>query len=88
MSKINPEEGSNNKKVRRKILTQSLREKCPNTELISGPYFPVRGLNTERYGVSLCIQYKCEKIRTKINSVFGYFSLSELHSNSLIPKVF
>ena len=32
----------------------------------SGPYFPVFGLNTERYGVSLRIQSKCGKMRTRI----------------------
>ena len=32
----------------------------------SGPYFPAFGLNTEIYGVSLCIQSKCGKIRTRI----------------------
>ena len=38
------------------ILT--LRKKCP--------YLPAFGLNTERYEVSLRIQYKCRKIRTRI----------------------
>ena len=32
----------------------------------SGPYFPAFGLNTERYEVSLRIQSKCRKIRTRI----------------------
>ena len=32
----------------------------------SGPQFPVFGLNMERYGVSLRIQSKCEKMRTRI----------------------
>ena len=39
----------------------------------SSAYFPVFGLNTGRYGVSLCIQSKCEKIRTRklqIRTVF------------------
>ena len=31
-----------------------------------GLYFRAFGLNTERYGVSLCIQSDCAKIRTKI----------------------
>ena len=31
-------------------LCDSLREKCPNTEFFSGPYFPVFELNTEKYG--------------------------------------
>ena len=30
-----------------------------------GPYFPAFGLNTGRYGVSLRIQFECEKIRTR-----------------------
>ena len=32
----------------------------------SGPYFPAFALNTERYGVSLCIQSECGKMRTRI----------------------
>ena len=38
-------------KVKRNLvscITNSLREKCPNTEFFSGPYFPAFGLNTER----------------------------------------
>ena len=34
----------------------------------SGPYFPAFGLNTERYRLSLRIQCKCEKIRTRVTS--------------------
>ena len=30
-----------------------------------GPYFPVFGLNTEKYGVSIRIQSECRKIRTR-----------------------
>ena len=41
--------------------------------VISGPYFPAFGLNTERYEVSLCIQSECGKIRTRNNSVFRHF---------------
>ena len=33
-----------------------------------GPHFPAFGLNMERYGVSLCIQSECKKMRT------GHFS--------------
>ena len=33
----------------------------------SGPHFPAFGLNTERYGVSLCIDSECGKIRTRID---------------------
>ena len=32
----------------------------------SGSHFPAFGLNTERHIVSLCIQSKCGKIRTRI----------------------
>ena len=42
--------------------------------VFSGPYFPVFGLNTERYSVFLRIQSECRKIRTRKNSVFGHFS--------------
>ena len=31
-------------------MLYTLREKCPNTEFFSGPYFPVFGLNTGKYG--------------------------------------
>ena len=41
-----------------------------------GPYFPVFGLNMERYSVSLRTQSKCRKIRTRKKSVFGHFSRS------------
>ena len=41
--------------------------------VISGPYFPAFGLNTEKYLVSLRIQSECGKIRTRNNSVFGHF---------------
>ena len=44
--------------------------------VFSGPYFPAFGPNTEGYGVSLCIQSECGKIRTGKNSVFGHFSRS------------
>ena len=44
--------------------------------VFSGPYFPVFGLNMERYPVSLCIQSECRKMRTRKNSLFGHFSSS------------
>ena len=40
---------------------------CVNSVRIqsfSSPHFPVFGLNSERYSVSLCIQTECEKIPT------------------------
>ena len=45
--------------------------------VFSGPYFPVFGLNKERYSVSLRIQSECGKIRTRRNSVFRHFLRSE-----------
>ena len=51
--------------------------------VISGPYFPVFGLNTEIYGVNLRIQPEYRKIRTRNNSVFGHFSRSDNFLNSL-----
>ena len=70
------------------IIKASLREKCPNTDFFSGPYFPVFGLNTKIYGVNLRIQSEYRKIRTRKNSVFGDFSHSVLLYNitvSLFP---
>ena len=46
--------------------------------VISGPYFPVFGLNTEIYFVDLLIQSEYRKIRTRNNCVFGNFSRSVL----------
>ena len=43
----------------------TLREKCPYSEL-SGPRFPTFRLNTEKYFVSLRIQSKFGKMRTRI----------------------
>ena len=42
----------------------TLREKGPNMEFFSGPYFSVFGLNRERYFVCLHIQSECGKIQT------------------------
>ena len=42
--------------------------------VLSGPYFPAFGLNTDRHGVSLRINFECGKVRTRKNSVFGHFS--------------
>ena len=42
--------------------------------VISGPYFPVFGLNTEIYEVNLRIQSEYRNKRTRNNSVFGHFS--------------
>ena len=55
--------------------------KVSKYEVFCGPSFPAFGLSafglyTERYSVSLRIQSKCWKIRTRKNSVFGHFSHS------------
>ena len=44
--------------------------------VISGPYYPVFGLNTEIYEVNLRIPSEYRRIRTRNNSVFGYLSRS------------
>ena len=54
--------------------------------VFSGPYFLAFGLNTERYGVSLCIQSDWGKIQTRRTSVFGHFSHSG--GKKKFPKVF
>ena len=40
----------------------------------SGPHFPTFGLNTDRYSVSLSIQSKCGKIRTRITPKMDTFN--------------
>ena len=44
--------------------------------VFSGPYLTAFRLNTERYSVSVRIQFQCGKIRTRKNSAFGHFSRS------------
>ena len=39
--------------------------KSVHTQSFSSSYFPAFGLNTERYGLSLRIRFKYEKIRTR-----------------------
>ena len=47
--------------------------------VISGPYFPVFGLNTEIYSVNLRIQSEYRKMQTRNNSIFGHFSRAEIN---------
>ena len=58
----------------------------------SGPHFPAFGLNTERYSVSLCIQSKCGKIRTRIilnaDSFYTVMQFEETQSNAPDPIKF
>ena len=60
--------------VASKCSILSLRGKVFKYGVISSPYFPIFGLNTEIYSVNLRNQSKFRKIRTRSNSVFGYFS--------------
>ena len=39
----------------------------------SGPYFPVFGVNTERYSVSLLIQSECGKTQTRVTPITHTF---------------
>ena len=62
--------------VRGVFLSSNLIPHCMKSVGIrsySGLYFPAFGLNGERYGVSLCIQSKCGKIRTRITPNTGTF---------------
>ena len=52
--------------------------------VFSGPYFPAFWRNTERYSVSLSIQSKWGKIRTRKKSVFGHLSRSECYGIYLL----
>ena len=47
------------------IITQIHWVKSVRIRSFSDPHFPAFGLNTERYGVSICIQSKRGKIRTR-----------------------
>ena len=49
--------------------------------VISGPYFPALGLNTERYS-------ECGEIQTRNNSVFGHFSRSAWHHENNFQSLF
>ena len=64
----------------------SLREKCPNTELFLVDMIPYSGW-LRRDASYLRIQSECGKIRTRNNSVIGYFSRSVCYSSSNILKV-
>ena len=58
-------------------------EKCPKTDFFSGPYFPVFVLNTEIYGVNLCIQFEVNlRIQFEYRKIFGHFSRSQR-----LPKI-
>ena len=49
-----------------------------------GPHFPAFGLNTERYSVSLRIESKCGKIRTRITpNIDTFYTVPLYHFHSL-----
>ena len=48
--------------------------KSVQMRIISGPYFPVFGLNTAIFSVNLRLQTEYRKIKTRNNFVFGHFS--------------
>ena len=56
------------------------KNQCVKSALIrifSGLYFLTFGLNTERYAVSVCIQSKCGKIRTrKIPNMDSFYAVN------------
>ena len=51
-----------------------LLEKCPNTEFFLVRISPHFRMNTERYSVSLRIQSKCRKIRTRKLRIWTLFT--------------
>ena len=55
----------------------------------SGPYFPAFGLNTERYFVSLRIQYsvRMRENAEQNNSEYGHFSRCEYHAERNDRKI-
>ena len=52
--------------------------------VLSGPYFPVFGLNAERYEVSLRIQSECRKIRIKKSPYLDTFHAVNLRESKLV----
>ena len=47
------------------------------------PYFPASGLNTERYSVSLRIQSKCGKMRTRITlNTNNFYSVKHVYTDA------
>ena len=58
----------------------------------SGPHFPAFGLNSERYGVCLRIQFKCGKIRTRktpnTDTFFRSAALFRFFRGIVLPNIF
>ena len=79
-------------KVNQKSCSENLCEFFMNLIVrvpsYSGPHFPTFGLNTDRYSVSLRIQSKCGKIRTRITPNADTFYVELIvHINPLTPGV-
>ena len=66
-------------RISRKLMQLFTAGKVSKYGVISGPYFPLFGLNTEIYGVRVIIQIQSEyrKILARNYSVFGHFPGSD-----------
>ena len=55
------------KRERNSLIKTDKNKHCKSVCIrsFSGPCFPTFGLNAERYGASLLIQFECGKIRTR-----------------------
>ena len=65
--------------------------KVSNYGVISGPYFPVFGLNTEIYEENLRIQSEYRKIRTRVRSIlesWAYWKCTSLTVLKLLKNLF
>ena len=56
--------------------------KVSKYEVISGPYFPVFGLNTEIYSLNIRIQSEYRKLQTRNNFVFGHLYSVRIRENT------
>ena len=70
-----------------KWKVKSEKWKVSKYGVISGPYLPVFGLNTEIYSVNLGIQSKYRKMWTSNNSGFGQFTCSDTQKSYFLPKM-
>ena len=73
---------NSNDNFNRKVIFDFSSLKSVRIRSCSGPYFPVFGLNTKRYGVYLGIQSKCRKIPTRATP-----NTENFHAVSKFPKV-
>ena len=72
----------------KQVLKEDGHQHCVKNVRIwsySSPYFHVFGLNSEIYEVSLCIQTKCVKIRSRITPTTDTFGTVQ---ESMISKIF